>query len=42
MLVLWPVTLKIGAFTKLGLFFPLVGFIPVFGQTLEEQLYRDN
>ena len=31
------VTLKIGALTKLGLFFPVV-FIPVFDQTLAEQL----
>ena len=35
--VLWSVTLKIGALTKLGL---LVRFIDVFDQTLAEQLYR--
>ena len=34
--------LKIGAFTKLGLFFPVVCFIHVFDQTLAEQLYRDK
>ena len=37
--VLWSVTLKIGALTKLGLFFPVVCFIHVFDQTLAEQLY---
>ena len=37
LLVLWSVTLKIGALTKLGL---LVRFIDVFDQTLAEQLYR--
>ena len=31
--------LKIGALTKLGLFFPVVCFIYVFDQTLAEQLY---
>ena len=35
-------TLKIGARTKLGLFFPVVCFIHVFDQTLTEQLYRDR
>ena len=40
--VLWSVTLKIGVLTKLGLFFPVVCFIYVFGQTLAEQLYRDK
>ena len=35
-------TLKIGALTKLGLFFPVVCFIYVFDQTLVEQLYRDK
>ena len=35
-------TLQIGALTKLGLFFPVVCFIRVFDQTLEEQLYRDK
>ena len=35
-------TLKIGALTKLGLFFPVVCFIHVFDQTLAEQLYRDK
>ena len=35
-------TLKIGAITKLGLFFPVVCFIHVFDQTLAEQLYRDK
>ena len=35
-------TLKIGALTKLGLFFPVVCFIHMFDQTLAEQLYRDN
>ena len=34
MMVLWSVTLKIGALTKLGLFFPVVCFICVFDQTL--------
>ena len=38
--VLWSVTLKIGAVSKLGLFFPVVCFIHVFGQTLAEQLYN--
>ena len=42
MMVLWSVTLKIGALTKLGLFFPVVCFIHVFDQTLAEQLYRDK
>ena len=41
-MVLWFVTLKIGAFTKLGLFFPVVCFIRVFDQTLAEQLYHDK
>ena len=41
-MVLWSVTLKIGALTKLGLFFPVVCFICVFDQTLAEQLYRDK
>ena len=40
--VLWSVTLKIGALTKLGLFFPVVCFIHVFDQPLAEQLYRDQ
>ena len=40
--VLWSVTLKIGAFTKLGSFFPVVCFIHVFDQTLAEQLYLDK
>ena len=40
--VLWCVTLKIGALTKLGLFFTVVRFIHVFDQTLAEQLYRDK
>ena len=35
-------TLKIGALTKLGLFFAVVCFIHVFDQTLAEQLYRDK
>ena len=35
-------TLKIGALTKLGLFFPVGCFIYVFDQTLAEQLYRDK
>ena len=35
-------TLKIGALTKLGLFFPVVCFIHVFDQTLAQQLYRDK
>ena len=35
-------TLKIGALTKLGLFFPVVCFIHVFDQTLAEKLYRDK
>ena len=34
--------LKIGALTKLGLFFPVVHFIHVFDQTLAEQLYCDK
>ena len=42
MMVLWSVTLKIGALTKLGLFFLVVCFIHVFDQTLAEQLYRDK
>ena len=37
-----PVTLQIGALTKLGLFFLGVCFIHVFEQTLAEQLYRDK
>ena len=41
-MVLWSVTLKLGALTKLGLFFPVVCFIHVFDQTLAEQLYRDK
>ena len=41
-IVLWSVTLKIGALTKRGLFFPVVCFIHVFDQTLAEQLYRDK
>ena len=41
-MVLWSVALKIGAFTKLGLFFPVLCFIYVFDQTLAEQLYRDK
>ena len=41
-MILWSVTLKIGALTKLGLFFPVVCFIRVFDQTLAEQLYRDK
>ena len=40
--VIWSVTLKISALTNLGLFFPVVCFIHVFGQTLAEQLYRDK
>ena len=35
-------TLKIGALTKLGLFFPVTCFIYVFDQTLAEQLCRDK
>ena len=35
-------TLKIGALTKLGLFFPVLSFIHVFDRTLAEQLYRDE
>ena len=35
-------TLKIGALTKLGLFFAVVCFIHVFDQTLAEQLYCDK
>ena len=35
-------TLKIGALTKLGLFFPVVCSIHVCDQTLAEQLYRDK
>ena len=43
MMVLWSVTLKIGALTKLGLFFPVtMCFIHVFDQTSAEQLYRDK
>ena len=42
MMVLWSVTLKIGALTKLGLFFPVVCFIHVFDQSLAEQLYSDK
>ena len=34
--------MKIGALTKLGLFFPVVCFICVCAQTLAEQLYRDK
>ena len=41
-MVLWSVTLKIGALTKLSLFFPVVCFIYVFEQTLAEQLYHDK
>ena len=41
-MVLWPEALKIGALTKLGLFFTVVWFIHVFDQTLTEQLYRDK
>ena len=41
-MVLWSVTLKIGARTKLGLFFAVVRFIYVFDQTLAEQLHRDK
>ena len=41
-MVLWSVTLRIGALTKLGLFFPVVCFIPVFDQTLAEQLHCDK
>ena len=40
--VLWFVNLKIGALTKVGLFFSVVCFIHVFDQTLAEQLYRDK
>ena len=43
--MLWSVALRIGALTKLGLFFPVVCFIDVFDQTLAEQaeqLYRDK
>ena len=36
------ISLKIGALTKLGLFFPVLCFIYVFDQTLAEQLYRDK
>ena len=35
-------TLKIGALSKLGLFFPVVCFSYVFDQTLAGQLYRDK
>ena len=35
-------TLKIGALTKRGLFFPVVSYIYVFDQTLAEQLYHDK
>ena len=35
-------TLKIGALSKLGLFFPGVCFIYAFDQTLAEQLYSDK
>ena len=42
MMVLWSVTLKIGALTKLGLFFPVVFFIYAFDQTSAQQLYRDK
>ena len=38
----WYFGLKIGALTKLGLFFPVVCFICVFDQILREQLYRDK
>ena len=42
-MVLWSVTLKIGALTaKLGLFFLVVCFIYMFNQTLADQLYRDK
>ena len=37
-----PVTMQIGALTKLGLLFLVVCFIHVFDQTLAEQLYRDK
>ena len=37
--VLWSVTLKISALTKLGLFFPVVCFI---SHVFAEQLYRDK
>ena len=40
--VLWSVTQKIGALTKLGLFFPVVCFISVFDQNLAEQLHCDK
>ena len=42
MMVLWSVTLKIGALTKLGLFFLVVCFIYVFDQTLAEQLHCEK
>ena len=32
----------VGTLTKLGLFFPMVCFISVFGRTSVEQLYRDK
>ena len=41
-MVLWSVTLKIGALTEHGLFFSVVFFIHVFDQTLAEQLYREK
>ena len=41
-MVFWSVAQKIGALTKLGLFFPVVCFIYMFNQTLAEQLYRDK
>ena len=39
---IWSVSLKHGALTKLGLFFPVVCFLHVFDQSLVEQLYRDK
>ena len=41
-MVLWSVTLKSGALTKLGLIYPVVCFIHVCDQTLAEQLYHDK
>ena len=35
-------TLKLGALTELGLFFPVVCYIRVFDQTFAEQLDRDK
>ena len=40
--LLWSVPLKIGAFAKLGLFFPMVCIIHVLDKTSAEQLYRDK